>query len=85
MPNRGQGEGQDGRAETHAPKRLIAELRQPLTAASNYIGIARAIIRSGKDIPIEVMAKNLDKAGEQILRAGQIASQLQESIDRSGR
>lgn len=57
-----------------AAQRLTTELRQPLTAASNYIGAASLILRS--DRPLDAAMLNLDKAGEQILRAGDLLRQL---------
>jgi C4-dicarboxylate-specific signal transduction histidine kinase len=54
----------------------MAELRQPLTAASNYIGVARMMLGTGGDPLAEAVVRKLDKASAQILRAGHILSQL---------
>jgi phosphoglycerate-specific signal transduction histidine kinase len=54
----------------------MAELRQPLTAASNYIGAARTALGASGNSRADAIACILDKASEQILRAGEILNQL---------
>lgn len=63
-----------------AARRLIAELRQPLTAASNYVGTARELILSGEAGKVGLAPDILDKASHQILAAGLIASRLHDCI-----
>lgn len=56
--------------------RLMAELSQPLTAASNYAGTALAMLGSGESSKVEAAISKLEKAIDQILRAGRILTQL---------
>lgn len=63
-----------------AAAQLMAELRQPLTAASNYIGTARVILGSSRDSQAETAVRKLDMASQQILRAGEILSQLRHEL-----
>jgi phosphoglycerate-specific signal transduction histidine kinase len=53
-----------------SPTGLREELRQPLTAACNYIGAARLLLASSDDGARKAAGRNLDKAELQILRAG---------------
>lgn len=68
----------------NAVAQLMAELRQPLTAAANYVGTARAMIGSGEASKTEAAVRKLDKAGEQILRAGEILNQLRTRLRDDG-
>jgi phosphoglycerate-specific signal transduction histidine kinase len=52
------------------------ELRQSLAAASNYLGVARLLLRSDNSPPASKAIDNLDKAEAQILRAGEIVRRL---------
>lgn len=78
MPNGKEREGPADRAATdrRAVGQLTATLGQPLTAASNYIGAARLILSSSASRQVETAVEKLDKAAEQILRAGEIVGQL---------
>ena len=60
----------------NAAAQLIIELREPLTAASNYVGTARTILCSGGTLQTEAVVRKLDKVSEQILRAGELLNQL---------
>ena len=52
------------------------ELNQPLTAISNYMDGATAVLRRGGDVPLPRIIEALEHAGEQALRAGQIIQRL---------
>lgn len=64
--------------ETDCPAaaELAAELRQPLAAAGNYVGIARMLLNSTEADLIPRALMSLAKAETQILRAGDIISRL---------
>jgi two-component system, LuxR family, sensor kinase FixL len=52
------------------------ELNQPLTAISNYMEAAAALLDRGGDIPVARLRGAMSRAGEQAIRAGQIIQQL---------
>lgn len=56
---------------------LTDALQQPLTAACNYIGAARILLRSGGPASKEPLVEKLEMAEMQILRAGNIIRQFQ--------
>lgn len=56
---------------------LTDALQQPLTAACNYIGAARVLLRSVGPVPNEPLVATLEMAETQILRAGAIIRQVQ--------
>jgi phosphoglycerate-specific signal transduction histidine kinase len=55
---------------------LATKLGQPLAAAANYIGVARMILLSDSMKWSADAVENLDRAGEQILRAGTMVGEL---------
>jgi two-component system sensor kinase FixL len=55
---------------------LAHELNQPLTAISNYMEAARALIDRGGDLSLSRIGNAIDRAGEQAVRAGQIIQRL---------
>jgi two-component system sensor kinase FixL len=55
---------------------LAHELNQPLTAISNYMEAARALLDRGGDLPLSRIGNAIDRAGEQAVRAGQIIQRL---------
>ena len=55
---------------------LAHELNQPLTAISNYMEGARALLDRGGDLPLSRIGNAIDRAGEQAVRAGQIIQRL---------
>ena len=55
---------------------LTDALQQPLTAACNYIGAARILLRS-ESVSNEPLIEKLEMAELQILRAGDIVRQFQ--------
>lgn len=57
-----------------AAAKLVDELRQPLAAANNYIGVARILM--SVDVSAHPAIDFLAKAEAQILRAGEIARNL---------
>jgi two-component system, LuxR family, sensor kinase FixL len=61
---------------------LAHELNQPLTAISNYMQAARALLERGGDIPLPRIADAMDRAGEQAVRAGQIIQRLRGLVSR---
>ena len=71
---------------------LAHELNQPLTAISNYMEAARALLDRGGDLPLSRIGNAIDRAGEQAVRAGQIIQRLrgvpfawkQRAADRGG-
>lgn len=69
QPSRTADDGRDAR-------RLIADLRQPLAAASNYIGTVRTILSSHSGPEIAAALEMLDKAEGQVLRAGDMLREL---------
>ena len=60
--------------------RLIADLRQPLAAASNYVGAARTILQSADGDQNDAAVAILEKAGDQILRAGDLVRELRSHL-----
>jgi two-component system sensor kinase FixL len=52
------------------------ELNQPLTAISNYVEAARALLGRGGDLPLSRISDVLERAGEQAIRAGEIIQRL---------
>jgi phosphoglycerate-specific signal transduction histidine kinase len=56
---------------------LAEALRQPLTAASNYIGAVRIMLGSDGGAVQESAIEQLDRAELQILRAGDIVRRFQ--------
>jgi hypothetical protein len=56
-------------------------LRQPLAAASNYIGATLLLLGSTGEQPTEAV-NYLKKAEQQILRAGALLNKLDEQIAR---
>jgi two-component system sensor kinase FixL len=63
-------------ANARAAISLTTELRQPLTAASNYIGTAQLLLRAPDGRQSREAVNCLERAGEQILRAGDILRHL---------
>lgn len=59
--------------------KLVTELRQPLAAASNYVGAALLLLGSLGEQPMEAV-DCLKKAGQEILRAGGILGDLGQQI-----
>ncbi len=55
---------------------IAHELNQPLTAISNYMEAAAALLDRGGDIPVARLRGAMSRAGEQAIRAGQIIQQL---------
>ena len=55
---------------------IAHELNQPLTAISNYMEAAAALLDRGGDIPVARLRGAMSRAGEQAVRAGQIIQQL---------
>jgi two-component system, LuxR family, sensor kinase FixL len=55
---------------------LAHELNQPLTAISNYMEAARALLDRGGNLPLSRIGNAIDRAGEQAVRAGQIIQRL---------
>lgn len=50
------------------------ELNQPLTAISNYMEAANALLQRGGELPLSRIATVLERAGEKAVRAGQITA-----------
>lgn len=57
-------------------ERLTEELRQPLSAASNYIGVVRLILEAADKRSVQTAVRNLELAELQILRASTIMQQI---------
>jgi hypothetical protein len=57
-------------AERDAMVRLTDALAQPLTAASNYVGVARLLLQTARANASGLPAENLKHAKVQIVRAG---------------
>jgi two-component system sensor kinase FixL len=55
---------------------LAHELNQPLTAISNYMEAARALLDRDGDLPLSRIGNAIDRASEQAVRAGQIIQRL---------
>jgi two-component system, LuxR family, sensor kinase FixL len=51
---------------------MAHELNQPLTAISNYMEAARALLERGGDLPLSRISNAIGRAGEQAIRAGKI-------------
>lgn len=68
--------------ETDCPAaaELAAELRQPLAAAGNYVGVARMLLNSAEPDLIQRTMESLEKAETQILRAGDIVRRLRHTL-----
>ena len=58
------------------------ELNQPLTAISNYMEAAAALLDRGGDLPVARLRGAMSRAGEQAVRAGQIIQQLRGFVSR---
>ena len=67
-------------AKSAAVAKLIDELRQPLAAASNYASAAILLLHSNETEEQRRAVGLLEKATNQILRAGDIARQLDETL-----
>jgi len=66
---------------TDAPAlEIIAELRQPLAASSNYVAAARLILRNSPSPESRRAIDYLEKADGQILRAGEIMGRLRSKL-----
>jgi two-component system, chemotaxis family, CheB/CheR fusion protein len=61
---------------------LAHEINQPLAAASNYLSVARQLLRGQKVTPPPAVEEALDKASSQMLRAGAIVAHLREFMTR---
>jgi len=66
--------------DNFGPVELAAAIQQPLTAACNYIGAARLLLRSPAKAP-DVVDK-LEEAELQILRAGEIIRHFQRTASK---
>lgn len=72
---------QKGLRAANAPAAtLIAELRQPLAASTNYIAAARLLLQMSENQKTREAMEYLEKADEQILRAGEIMRRLRSEI-----
>lgn len=63
---------------------LLEQLRQPIAAASNYLGAARLLIRSLESQPCGRASEFLAKAEQELLRAGGIIGRLQAGSKENG-
>lgn len=63
---------------------LFEELRQPIAAASNYMGAARLLVAAGEAPGAARAADLLAKAEKELLRAGAIIGKLQTGSRRNG-
>jgi two-component system sensor kinase FixL len=61
---------------------LAHELNQPLTAISNYMEGARALLDRGGDVPLSRIGSAIDRVGEQAVRAAQIIQRLRGFLSR---
>ena len=59
---------------------LAHELNQPLSAVGNYLNGVRRMVQNGSDA--ESLKPGLDKAAEQVLRAGEIIRRLRDFVQR---
>jgi C4-dicarboxylate-specific signal transduction histidine kinase len=59
-----------------AASQLTVELRQSLTAASNYVATAQLLVQPATTEALRGAANCLEKAAEQILRAGALTREL---------
>jgi hypothetical protein len=55
---------------------LLEELRQPIAAASNYIGAARLVLSSNDEEFCKSAIEQLARAEQQLLRAGEIIGRI---------
>jgi two-component system, LuxR family, sensor kinase FixL len=58
------------------------ELNQPLTAISNYLEAASALLDRGSDPPLSGIKNAIDRAGEQAIRAGQVIQRIRGFVSR---
>jgi two-component system sensor kinase FixL len=58
------------------------ELNQPLTAITNYMEAARALLDRGGDLALPRIGSAMDRASEQAIRAGQIIQRLRGFVSR---
>lgn len=56
---------------------LAHEFNQPLTAAVTYLKVARRLLIAGNKDPEDILGA-IDKAGDQMLRAAELAGRLRE-------
>jgi two-component system sensor kinase FixL len=61
---------------------LAHELNQPLTAIANYLKGSQRLLESMSDERLATMRGAIDKATEQVLRAGQIIRRLRDFVSR---
>jgi len=61
---------------------IAHELNQPLTAISNYMEAATALLDRDEDLSIARLRSAVSRAGEQAVRAGQIIQQLRGFVSR---
>ena len=59
------------------------ELNQPLTAISNYMEAAAALLDRSGELPVARLRGAMSRAGEQAVRAGQIIQQLRGFVSRA--
>jgi two-component system, LuxR family, sensor kinase FixL len=59
------------------------ELNQPLTAISNYLEAANALIRRGGELPLSRISSMIERAVEQAVRGGQIIQRMRGLASRS--
>jgi two-component system, LuxR family, sensor kinase FixL len=59
------------------------ELNQPLTAITNYLEAANALIRHGGELPLSRISNVIERAAEQAIRAGQIIQRMRGLASRS--
>ena len=59
------------------------EVNQPLTAISNYLEAATALIRRGGELPLSRISNVIERAAEQAIRAGQIIQRMRGLASRS--
>jgi two-component system, LuxR family, sensor kinase FixL len=59
------------------------ELNQPLTAISNYMEAAAALLDRGGELPVARLRGAVSRAGEQAIRAGQIIQRLRGFVSRA--
>ena len=68
--------GASGEADERLDATLLDELRQPLAAASNYMGAARMLIGSVNHENCSQALDQLTRAEQQLLRAGGIIGKI---------
>ncbi len=59
------------------------EVNQPLTAISNYLEAANALIHRGGELPLSRISSVIERAAEQAIRAGQIIQRMRGLASRS--